>query len=297
MKTVGDINKVLIVGAGTLGLRIALRCALDGYQVTMYDISEKSLAKAVEMQAYLIKAYLKKGILTQEMIERAKNNLSTSTDLAQSCKGIDLISESIIENIDIKREFYKDLMKHVAQDVIITTNTSYLMPSELVDCIDAPERFAALHFHDVFTQTVVDIMPHPSTAIWVNDLLMEFGRKIHQIPVFIKKESPGYIFNAMLMAVLGQAGSLAVHEVGSIQDIDRSFMGNFGTAAGPFGMMDQVGLDTALHIVSARSDRKSIEFAAFLKTYVDQGKLGFKTGEGFYTYPNPEFTQADFLKP
>ena len=62
-------------------------------------------------------------------------------------------------------------------------------------------------------------------------------------------------------------------------------------------MMDQVGLDTALHIVSARSDRKSVEFAAFLKTYVDQGKLGFKTGEGFYTYPNPEFTQADFLKP
>jgi len=121
--------------------------------------------------------------------------------------------------------------------------------------------------------------------------------RINQIPVFIKKESSGYIFNSMLMAILGQAGSLAVNDVGSIQDIDRSFMGNFGTLAGPFGIMDQVGLDTAYHIIGTRTDRKSVEFAAFIKGYVEQGKLGFKTGEGFYKYPNPEFTNPDFLKP
>jgi len=131
----------------------------------------------------------------------------------------------------------------------------------------------------------------------VNEVLMEFGRSINQIPVFIKKENSGYIFNTMLMALLGQAGSLAVHDVGSIQDIDRSFMGNFGTPIGPFGMMDQVGLDTAHHIVSVRTDRKSVEFAAFIKAYIDQGKLGFKTGEGFYKYPNPEYMSKEFLKP
>jgi len=109
--------------------------------------------------------------------------------------------------------------------------------------------------------------------------------------------SSGYIFNSMLMAILGQAGNLAVNDVGSIQDIDRSFMGNFGTQAGPFGIMDQVGLDTAYHIMSVRTDRKSVEFTAFIKKYVEQGKLGFKTGEGFYKYPNPEFMHPDFLKP
>jgi len=296
MRTIDDIHNVLVVGAGTLGLRIALRCALDGYKVTMYDISEKQLSTALDMQAHLSKSYLKKGMFDNDMVARAKSNLRTSTDLAEACQGIDLISESIIENIDIKREFYKDLMAHVASDTIITTNTSYLLPSDLVDCMSQPDHFCALHFHDVFNQRVVDIMPHPGTALWVNDLLMEFGRRIHQIPVFIKKESSGYIFNSMLMAILGQAGSLAVNDVGSIQDIDRSFMGNFGTSAGPFGIMDQVGLDTAYHIVSTRTDRKSVAFAAFIKSYVEQGKLGFKTGEGFYKYPSPEFMNPDFLK-
>lgn len=297
MKTVDDIQNILVVGAGTLGLRIALRCALDGYNVTMYDINEPQLATALDMQAYLTKSYLDRGIIDADMVARSKGKLRVSNNLAEACQGVDLVSESVIENIDIKKSFYDDLAKHLAKDVIVTTNTSYLMPSDLVEHMSQPDHFCALHFHDVFTQTVVDVMPHPGTAIWVNDLLMEFGRRINQIPVFIKKESPGYIFNSMLMAILGQAGSLAVNDVGSIQDIDRSFMGNFKTDAGPFGIMDQVGLDTALHIIGARSDRKSVEFAAFLKQYVDQGKLGFKTGEGFYTYPGPEFTQPEFLKP
>ena len=297
MKTVDDIQNILVVGAGTLGMRIALRCAFDGYQVTMFDISQKQIKVALDMQAHLTMSYLKKGMIDQEMAERGQAYLDVSSDLAEACKNTDLISESIIENIDLKRDFYQGLMNHVADDVIITTNTSYLLPSDLADCITKPERFCALHFHDVFNQTVVDVMPHSGTAFWVNDLLMEFGRRIHQIPVFIKKENSGYIFNSMLMAILGQAGSLAVHDVGSIADIDRSFMGNFGTPIGPFGMMDQVGLDTAHHIVSARTDRKSVEFAAFIKGYVDQGKLGFKSGEGFYKYPEPEFMQKGFLKP
>jgi len=297
MKTIDDIKTVLVAGAGTLGLRIALRCAMDGYQVVMYDISEKQLESAVDMQAYLSKSYLKRGIVDQAMVDQASGSIRTTSNLDDACEGIDLVSESVIENIDIKKAFYTDLTARLDSDVVVTTNTSYLLPSDLLEVIKQPTHFCALHFHDVFTQTVVDVMPHPGTAIWINDLLMEFGRRIHQIPVFIKKENSGYIFNAMLMAVLGQAGQLAVHDVGSIQDIDRSFMGNFGTEAGPFGMMDQVGLDTALHIVGSRTDRKSVEFAAFLKKYVDQGKLGFKTGEGFYKYPNPEFTQKEFLKP
>jgi 3-hydroxybutyryl-CoA dehydrogenase len=171
------------------------------------------------------------------------------------------------------------------------------MPSALLDSVSEPAMFCALHFHDVFNQVVVDVMPHADTDPRVFDLLMEFGRRIKQIPVHVQKETPGYLYNAMLMSILGKAAELLNDEAGSIQDIDRSFMGNFGTPAGPFGMMDQIGLDTAWHIANSRTEPGSERFAALLKSYIDQGKLGYKSGEGFYQYPKPEYAQPEFLEP
>ena len=296
MKTIDDINNVLVVGAGTLGLRIALRCAFDGYQVKMFDISEQQLAKALEIQSQLTAQFLKRGLVDERNVASAKQNLTVVSDIDEAVIDVDLVSESVIENIDIKNEFYADFIPRLSSGVIVTTNTSYLLPSDLLASINEPELFCALHFHDVFNQTVVDIMPHAGTATQVSDLLMEFGRRINQIPVFIKQESPGYIFNSMLMVILGQASSLAINDVGSIQDIDRSFMGNFKTPIGPFGMLDQIGLDTVLHITSVRSDHKSVAFSKMLREKIDAGKLGSKTGAGFYNYPNPEYAQASFLK-
>ena len=295
-KTIDDIEKILIVGPGTLGMRIALRCALDGYQVKMYDHSQEQLEIAQSMQAHLTKSYLKKGMLSQEMVDRVPTGLTVTSDIDEAVSDADLVSESIIEDIDIKKDFYADFAPRLTPGTILTTNTSYLLPSQLLEQIVEPQNFCAFHFHNVFDQVVVDVMPHANTDQSVIDLLMEFGRRINQIPVYIKKENSGYLFNFMLMAIIGSAGSLRVNDVGSIQDIDRSFMGNFGVDLGPFGMLDQVGLDTALHITSARKDQRSIEFSKLLKTYVDQGKLGYKSGEGFYNYPNPEFRNPDFLR-
>ncbi|NNC98582.1 MAG: 3-hydroxybutyryl-CoA dehydrogenase [Gammaproteobacteria bacterium] len=294
--SIDDIKNVLVVGAGTLGLRIALRCAFDGYQVKMYDISEDQLAVAGQMQSRLTADFLKKGMITTKMVEQAKSGLAVTTDIDEAVTNVDLVSESVIENIDIKKAFYADFAPRLKKGTILTTNTSYLLPSMMLESIAEPENFCALHFHDVFNQTVVDIMPHPLTAPAVTDLLMEFGRRIKQIPVYIKKESPGYIFNSMLMAIIGQAASLHLDDVGSIQDIDRSFMGNFNTPLGPFGILDQIGLDTAWHVVNALSDDQSVQFATVLKSYLDQGKLGYKSGEGFYSYPDPEYSQASFLR-
>ena len=277
-------------------MRIALRCAFDGYQVKMYDIDAAQLQVAEDMQARLTADFLRRGMIDQEMVERAKNALTVTADINQAVENVDLVSESVIEDIEIKQKFYADFAPRLQKGTIVTTNTSYLLPSMLLESIVEPENFCALHFHDVFNQTVVDIMPHGGTDPAVSDLLMEFGQRINQIPVFIQKENPGYIFNTILMAILGQAGSLFLNEVGTIQAIDRSFMGNFKTPIGPFGMLDQIGLDTAWHVTNARKDHKSVQFAKLLKSYIDNGKLGFKSGEGFYKYPNPEFTQADFLR-
>ena len=103
------------------------------------------------------------------------------------------------------------------------------------------------------------------------------------------------ILGAVSLFVLGSAGALLTKGLASIEDIDRSWMGNMNTPVGPFGRMDQIGLDTALHVVSNRQDSRSQRFAALLKSYVEEGKLGIKTGEGFYQYPAPTYKQADFL--
>ncbi|MCU0402297.1 MAG: 3-hydroxyacyl-CoA dehydrogenase family protein, partial [Algoriphagus sp.] len=113
--------------------------------------------------------------------------------------------------------------------------------------------------------------------------------------VLVKKENPGYIFNTMLMALIGAAGKLLTREVGSIEDIDRSWMVNFHMPMGPFGILDSIGLDTAWHVTHKMPDAASQAFARLLKTYIDQGKLGEKTEEGFYTYPNPAYKQQNFF--
>ena len=124
---------------------------------------------------------------------------------------------------------------------------------------------------------------------------MDLGRKLNQIPVHVTQETPGYLFNAMLMAYLGAAGNLLAKGKASVEAIDRSWMGNMSTAIGPFGMMDVVGLDTVDHILRVRTDRQSIAFREVITPFIKEGKLGVKSGEGFYTYPKPSYADRDFL--
>ena len=139
-------------------------------------------------------------------------------------------------------------------------------------------------------------MPNPQTEPWLIDLLKDFGESIQQTVVIMKRESPAYIFNAMLLSLLGAAGALVTFDVASIEDVDRSWMGNFKMPMGPFEIIDEIGLDTAWHVVHVFKDEKSKRFSKLLKSYIDQGKLGRKTGEGFYKYPKPRFTENDFIK-
>lgn len=283
------IKKVLIIGAGNLGLRIALRCAIDGYSVIMYDINEEVLTKAKTIQNKLLNSLVNQGHVRKEWAEQIPSRIQTSTDKAKATQNVDLVSESVTESYEVKMKVWAEFAPFFEAQTILTTNSSYLLPSQFAAASGAPERFCAWHFHDVFHANVVDIMPHEKTLPEVCEILMAFSKTIHQIPVYIKRESNGYIFNAMLMAVLGAAGNLLTKDIASIYDIDRSWMGNFKMAIGPFGMIDQIGLDTAWHVVSTMKDEKSQRFATLLKEYVEQGKLGIKTGEGFYKYPQPLF--------
>jgi 3-hydroxybutyryl-CoA dehydrogenase len=291
-----EIQNITIIGSGTLGSRIGLQAAISGYQVTFYDITEPILDQAKIVIDKIMRQLIKSSILTEERKSQALSRIRYTTDLRQALNDCDFISESVTEELSIKEKVWKQIGVLAPAKTIFTTNTSYLLPSQLATISGRPEKFCAFHFHDVFYARVVDIMPHPTTDPSLITLLQKLGKSLSQVPVIVKKESPGYIFNFMLMALLGAAGRLKTKDIASIEDIDRSWMVNFHMPAGPFGIIDNIGLDTAWHVVKEREDAPSKAFAKLLEEYIEAGKLGEKSGEGFYKYPKPAYRDAEFLK-
>jgi 3-hydroxybutyryl-CoA dehydrogenase len=291
-----DIRSFLVLGSGTLGLRVGLRAALSGFDVTIYDIDASAFDKARKFQAQILHQLQQSGQITPENGVAATGRIRFTTDSSEAASGADFVNESVTEDLEIKKKVWSQFGSLCPAHTIFTTNTSYLMPSLMAAETGRPAQFCAFHFHDVFQANVVDIMPHPGTDPRLVPLLMDLGRILHQTPVHVRKESPGYIFNAMLVSLIGAAGALVTGETASVEDVDRSWMGNFKMAQGPFGILDAIGLDTAWHVTRTLPDAKSQRFAALLKTYVDAGKLGVKSGEGFYTYPRPAYTRKGFLE-
>ena len=291
-----DIKNVLILGSGTLGLRIGLASAINNYNVKIYDIHEESFQQAIKVQDSILKQLVNESKLDEQLIDDIKMRIEWTIDPEYAAKDADLVSESVTEDRELKKMVWQQFGELCPDHTIFTTNTSYLLPSMFAEESGRPERFCALHFHDVFYANVVDVMPHPKTAPWMMALLADFGRSIDQTPVIMEKESFGYIFNAMLMAMLGAAGALVTFNITSIENVDRSWMGNFKMPMGPFGILDEIGLETAWHVIKNNKDEKSVRFANLLDSYVSQGKLGKKSGEGFYSYPNPAYKREGFLE-
>ncbi len=291
-----EIKNITILGTGNLGSRIGLQAAISGYHVVFYDVNEAAFIRANQVFQKILKHLVKAENLKQEEIPDVQSRIFFTTNPAEAVQDADLISESVIEELTIKQRVWEQFGKLSPTKTIFTTNTSYLMPSQLASFSGRPEKFCAFHFHDVFTARVVDIMPHPGTDLALIPILEELGKKLNQVPVIVKKESPGYVFNFMLMALIGAAGKLKVNNIAEIEAIDKSWMVNFNVPIGPFGILDNIGLDTAWHVTQSQKDKASVAFAALLKTYIDQGKLGEKTGEGFYKYPNPEYRQGHFMQ-
>ncbi|TFV97835.1 3-hydroxyacyl-CoA dehydrogenase [Algoriphagus kandeliae] len=289
------IQKICILGAGTLGSRVAIQSAISGYEVSVYDIHEEALDFGFKTMKKIL-AQLEKGQLLKEPQEKILSRIYFTTAPEKAIQDADFVNESVTEDVEIKKKVWKQFGEIAPQKTIFTTNTSYLLPSMFAEESGRPEKFCAFHFHDVFYSRIVDTMPHPGTEPELIPLLEELGRKLNQVPILVKKENPGYIFNTMLLALIGAAGKLLTGEVGSVEDIDRSWMVNFHMPMGPFGILDSIGLDTAWHVTKNRKDSASQAFAALLKTYIDAGKLGEKTGEGFYKYPHPAYKAPNFIK-
>ncbi|MDT8273587.1 MAG: 3-hydroxyacyl-CoA dehydrogenase [Desulfomonilia bacterium] len=294
-----DIRRVLILGAGTMGQQIAFLCAMHGYEVVLYDISAEILEKAMRRIGKLGTWFVSMGKLTQQQSGAILQRISPTDDPAQAAQDIDIVSESVPEDPVLKGAVFAQFNELCPERTIFTTNTSTLVPSMFAKDTGRPEKFVALHFHDVRISNVVDVMPHPGAAQEVVTLVHDFARSIGQIVIMLKKENNGYVFNTMLSSLFFSALTLASRNVASIEDVDRSWMGIMHTPIGPFGIMDQVGLSTVWSITSywaqKTGDPQAKANADFIKQYVDKGFLGFKTKQGFYSYPNPTYAERGFL--
>ena len=291
-----NIKTICILGAGTLGSRVALQSALSGYEVRIYDLTQKALDISLNTMKKILHQLVKAGQLEEKTIPEVLERIEFTLDPKRAVEDADFINESVTEEIEVKKKVWKQFGELAPEKTWFTTNTSYLLPSMFAEESGRPSQFCAFHFHDVFYSRVVDIMPHPGTDPQMIPMLEELGRKLNQVPVLVKKENPGYIFNTMLMALIGAAGKLLTKEVASIEDVDRSWMVNFHMPMGPFGILDSIGLDTAWHVTHKLPDAASQAFAKLLKEeYLDHGKLGEKSGEGFYNYPHPAYKAKDFI--
>ncbi|NLW92904.1 MAG: 3-hydroxyacyl-CoA dehydrogenase [Syntrophomonadaceae bacterium] len=295
-----DVKKVVLLGAGTMGQQISVPCSLAGCEVVIYDINEEALSKAMERIPGIFKGFVLMKKCTQEQADAALNRISTTTDPELAAKEADIINESVPEKPDIKVNIFSQFNKLCPERTIFTTNTSSLLPSMIADATGRPDRFLALHYHDVSITNVVDIMPHPGTSKESIQLVKDFALRTGMLPIMMEKEHTGYVFNYMIGAVFTAALTLKTRNVTSIEDIDRAWMGVTHMPFGPFGLMDSIGLDTMLSYTEfwaeKNDDNHWRKHAQLLRSYVEQGHLGKKTKKGFYDYPQPAFMQPEFLK-
>jgi 3-hydroxybutyryl-CoA dehydrogenase len=206
------------------------------------------------------------------------------------------------EVVEIKKKFYNDLGKVAPEKTIFTTNSSTTVPSEYAKETGRPEKFLALHFaNGIWDANVGEVMGHPGTSQDVFDRVVKFAKEIGMVPIPILKEQNGYVLNSLLVPLLTAALNLLIKSVSDVESIDKTYMISSGAKMGPFGIIDIIGMQTIYNVNmlwgEKLKDQAMLDQAAYVKeNYIDQGKMGTSTGEDFYTYPKPNFTNPDFLK-
>ena len=296
------IKNVTIAGGGTLGSQIAWQTAFHGFNVIVYDAFEKGLGASKSFHKQFAELFLKERGASQTEIDQTFTRLSYSSNLEDAVKDADLISESIPENAEIKKAFYKELAKVAPEKTIFTTNSSTTLPSEYAKETGRPEKFLALHFaNGIWDANVGEVMGHPGTDSVIFNRVIEFAKEIGMVPIPIHKEQNGYVSNSLLVPLLSAAANLMVNGVSDFESIDKTWMISTGAKIGPFGIIDTVGMQTMYNIDilwgEKSGDQSMLDRAALIKKeYIDKGKMGVSSGEGFYKYPNPAYQNPDFLK-
>jgi 3-hydroxyacyl-CoA dehydrogenase len=291
-----NYKNITVAGCGVLGSQIAFQIAFKGFNVTVYDISEEAVESAKDRIAKLKPRYQKHFRVTEEEVNQAYNRLTFYSDLSNAVAEADLVIEAVPEVVQVKSNFYKKLGQVAPKKTIFATNSSTLLPSQFAEDTGRPEKFLALHFaNQIWVSNTAEVMKHPGTDPEVFDDMLEFAKAIGMVALPLHKEQPGYILNSLLVPLLEAAQLLLVNGISDVESIDKTWQIATGSPKGPFQILDVIGITTAYNIANAKGQAGNPEFekvAQLLKTeYIDKGKLGIASGEGFYSYKK----KADLL--
>jgi 3-hydroxybutyryl-CoA dehydrogenase len=292
---------VAVVGTGILGTQIAMLSAYAGYKVSIYDIREGAFDETYGKLFADLKAKVVNPFIPWDDWAKCKSQITFTTRIADALKDADLVVEAITEDVETKRKVFKLMNENAPAKTIFATNSSSLPVSRMEQSSGRPERCINTHFYlPLQGMNMADLMAGTKTLPDVMQKGEEWIRSLGIVPLRVKKEMLGFCFNSVWRAIKKQTLHMWANDVADFRDIDRAWRIFTGMKVGSFGLMDAVGLDTVHNIemvyYNDSKDPKDKPPDA-LEEKIKEGELGVKSGKGFYTYPNPEFLQPDFLDP
>ncbi len=289
-----QIKNILVVGSGIMGHGIGQTFALGGYEVTLNDISDDLLERAIRQIRSNLDTFVEFGITTPERAKEALSRIKTSRNLKAAVRESDFVVEALPEVMNLKKRIFEELDEYCPPHTIIATNTSGLSLTEMASGIKREDQAIIAHWwNPPHIIPVVEVVKGHSTSDKTVDLVCQLLVSIGKKPVRILKEVPGFLGNRLQFALYREALHCLNEGVASVEDIDMAVKGTFGfrlPTIGPLETSDFGGLDTFLNIAEYlfKEIDRSTKPPEILREKVEQGKLGIKTGEGFFRYTPQE---------
>jgi 3-hydroxybutyryl-CoA dehydrogenase len=281
--------RLAVVGAGSMGAQIAQQAALHGILVMLCDKDRAQLGKAVDSNRGHLARRVEKGRLSESDAEVALRRVVPITDLDGAVQQADLVIEAVFEDLEVKRAIFTDLDRFAPPEAVLASNSSTIGISKLAGATNRPDRCLNMHFfYPVLVMELVEIVRGPQTSEAAVDRAMTVARTMGRVPVLLNKEIDGFIVNRILHAASQEAYRLLDADVASFEDIDTAVEKGLNWPMGPFRLGDFSGLDVTynarMHMYRTTGDER-YRPSPQLEAKVKSGKLGRKTGEGWYTYP------------
>lgn len=281
------MKKIAVIGAGTMGNGIAHICAMHEYEVCLCDISEEALDTAMETIDKNLWRMVSKEKISEKTKETTLKNICTCTDLKEAVQDADLVIEAASENVDVKLKIFKQIDEHAPASCILASNTSSISITKIAAATKRPEKVIGMHFmNPVPVMKLVEVINGYATDKEVTDTIMDLSRKLGKMPVEVK-DYPGFVANRILVPMINEAIITLQEGVAGVQEIDTVMKLGMAHPMGPLQLADFVGLDICLSIMRvlhAGFGNPKYAPATLLVNMVAAGKLGVKSGEGFYDY-------------
>lgn len=281
------MKTIAVIGAGTMGNGIAHTFAQSGFSVKLIDKSESNIERAMTLILNNLDRMLAKGAITEDVKQQTLNNIITYTELKDGIVGCDLVIEAATENVDLKLTIFKQLNELCDHSTILATNTSSISITQISAVVDHPERVIGMHFmNPVPIMKLVEIIRGYNTSDEVTKIIMSLSEKLNKVPVEVN-DYPGFVANRILLPMINEAIETLYNGVAGVYEIDTVMKLGMGHPMGPLQLADFIGLDVCLAILNVMYDGfKNPKYAPcpLLVNMVRAGKLGVKSGEGFYDY-------------